>query len=48
MHPVLDLKLLKIHYSMNLIPTLRSSMWSHQPWWWGQTRSLNHWFMTQL
>ena len=30
-HPVLNLKLLKIQYSMNLIPTLKSSMWSHQP-----------------
>jgi len=30
-HPVLNLKLLKIQYSMNLIPTPRSSMWSHQP-----------------
>jgi len=29
-------------------PYIEVFMWSHQPWWWGQSRSLNHWFMTQL
>lgn len=31
MHPVFDPKRLKIHYSMKLIPTPTSPMWSHQP-----------------